>query len=284
MGKPMAARLLGAGYRVTVWNRTPEKLGAPELSGATHASSPAAVARNSDVVCLCLIDAAAVEEVVFGTDGVASGTTRGQILLDFSSISPSATLRMSDRLRNDAEAQWIDAPVSGGVPGAEEGRLVILCGGPEATLAQLEGLLATLSRRATRMGDVGAGQMAKLCNQMIVAANILAITEAMAMGTEYGIDIESLPEALAGGWADSTPLQLIGPRIASGDDKPRLGALSIMLKDIEAVVSLAEKSGVSVPLSEQIAERYREACAAGLADEDISAIRSLYPIPTANRR
>jgi 3-hydroxyisobutyrate dehydrogenase len=278
MGTPMVRRLLQADFDVTVWNRTRAKVARVARAGASVAKSPQALAGTTEAVCLCLADTAAVETVVFAQRGIAAARKAPRFLIDFSSIEPAATRAMAERLKAACGTQWIDAPVSGGVRGAEQGSLIIFAGGPAKAVRSLQPLFAPLACKVTRMGEVGAGQLAKLCNQVIVANNLIAITEAMALGARYGVDVARLPAALAGGFADSLPLQIFGPRIASGQTEPKIGNLGTMLKDIETAVAAGRAANVATPLSGVAAALYRLAGLHVGLDADMAALRDLYRI------
>ena len=161
MGLPMCRRLIAAGYSLRIWNRSPEKCRALQEVGAQVVSVPARLAEGADIVMLCLADTAAVREVVFGPSGVASAAKPGQLLLDFSSVEPAATREMAAELERLSGMRWVDAPVSGGVPGAEAGTLAIMAGGRGEDVDILRPLLAHLGQRVTHMGAVGAGQVTK---------------------------------------------------------------------------------------------------------------------------
>src|SRR5690606_34686037 len=168
MGLPMSRRLLKAGYDLTVWNRTLSKAEPLAADGAKLADSAAGVAAASDIVFACLTDTKAMEAAVFGENGVVSGARRGSVLVDFSSIAPDATRAMAKRLEDETGMVWIDAPVSGGVPGAEEGSLAIMAGGPHEAFERVKPVVLEMAARFTLMGPSGAGQTTKLCNQVIV--------------------------------------------------------------------------------------------------------------------
>lgn len=256
LGEPMAQRLLSQGFELTVWNRTPSKLHGLEQQGARVAASPAALAAAVDVICLCLLDTGAVEQVVFGADGlVEAGGSR--LLIDFSSITPEATRTLAARWQLATGAGWVDAPVSGGVPAAKAGTLIILAGGAAADVAQAQPVFDALAQRVTHLGPSGSGQMAKSCNQMIVGCNVLMIAEMLAAARRAGVEVEKLPGALAGGFADSLPLQLLGPRMAAGEFTPPLGSARAMLKDLDHAAALARASGSAAPLTALSAELYR---------------------------
>ncbi|MBR9883567.1 MAG: NAD(P)-dependent oxidoreductase, partial [Oceanospirillales bacterium] len=213
MGVPMSKRLLDAGFSVQVWNRSAERCAPLEAAGATVATSLADLVQSSDLLLTCVTDTSAVEAVVFGADGIAKHGRTGQILIDFSSIDPAATHEMAARLKAEAGIDWIDAPVSGGVAGAEQGTLAIMAGGEAALIDQVRPVLEPLSQRVTHMGPVGSGQVTKICNQMLVSCNVLVMAEVMALAERSGVDAARIPEALKGGFADSIPLQLTGPRM-----------------------------------------------------------------------
>lgn len=282
MGAPMVRRLLDAGFAVHIWNRSADKSAALQKAGASVCDSPADVARHADVVCLCVTDTAAVETVVFGELGIVHGARRDTILVDFSSIKPDATREMSDRLYEVADMHWVDAPVSGGVRGATDGTLIIMCGGDDAVIERLAPVFDVVAERTTHMGNTGAGQVTKLCNQVIVSSNLLAISEALLLGQLSGIRIDRLPAALAGGWADSLPLQIIGPLIAGHASENRLGALATMLKDVAVALEAAGAQGSSMRLTREVVATYQDACSAIGDDADISALRAFYKIDQEN--
>lgn len=270
MGAPMVRRLLAAGHDVLVWNRTPRKTMALAALGATPVAYPADMAQECEIVCLCLFDAAAVEAVVFGPNGLAvEGALR--CVVDHSSIAPDQTRSMAKRLLDMNNAAWVDAPVSGGVGGAEEGSLAIMAGGSADMVRTLTPLLMAYAKRVTHMGDVGAGQTTKLCNQTIVATTIAAIAEAIALASASGVDASRLDEALAGGWADSALLQIFVPRMTS-PPQGKLAGLNTMLKDLDTVAALAQQQGTPMPVSTSAQQVYRLARVMGLGEHDVSQL------------
>jgi 3-hydroxyisobutyrate dehydrogenase len=202
----------------------------------------------------------------------------GQLLIDLSSIAPDSTREMAERLANACGARWIDAPVSGGLPLARAGRLIVFAGGEADDIARAAPVFDALSQRVTHMGGHGAGQLAKSCNQMIVACNLVTIAEMLAFASQSGIDATRLPGALAGGFADSLPLQIFGPRMAAGIDTPRIGGLGTFRKDIDQVVRLAGECGAYAPMATRAAEVMLEASRAESigADPDVSRIIRLF--------
>ena len=276
MGTPMVRRLLAAGFSVRLWNRTPEKLQGLVAAGAARAASPAEAAQGADAICLCLANAAAIDAVLSGDRGIASASSPAPLLVDFSTIGPARTLQFAQRLREHSGVSWVDAPVSGGVTGAEQGKLVIFCGGPAADIERLGPLFAALAQRITRVGELGSGQTLKLCNQLIVASNLVAIAEALTLARANGLDPKILPDALSGGFADSIPLQIFGRRMAAQVRDPKLGELSLMLKDLNGVDELARERRMQLPLAGAALGVYRHADREGLLQQDLSALISLY--------
>ena len=275
MGKPMVLRLLAAGHGVTVWNRSREKLAPVVKKGATAAASPADVARAAEIVMMCVTDQAAAEEVLFGERGVAAGASAGLIVVDFSSIAPAAAVASAKRLERQ-DVALVDAPVSGGVPGAEKGTLAIMAGGSAEAIERVRPVVAHLAQRFTRMGDSGAGQATKLCNQVIVAALMAVIAEAVRLAEGAGVDATKLPEALKGGFADSQPLQIFGARMAARTFEPSLGAGRLMLKDLSNALDFAAARGVPLPMGEAAREMYRLLERQGKIDREISALVTAY--------
>lgn len=263
MGAPMAGRLLAAGRRLTVWNRTAEKARPLVENGAKAGRNPADVAAACEIVFICLTDTSAVEDAVFGENGIARGAQRGSILVDFSSIAPDATRDMAVRLEAETGMKWIDAPVSGGVPGAEQGTLAIMAGGTQETFDAVTPFVMDMAARFTLMGPVGAGQTTKLCNQVIVGCTMAVLAEAARLAVNAGVDANRLPEALAGGFADSKPLQLFLPRMVNEKHNPPLGHVYTMLKDLDSVHDLAKAATSPVPFTSLAAEQFRLLMARG---------------------
>lgn len=276
MGVPMTLRLLGAGYEVRVWNRSIDKCAGVVSAGAILTDKLDDLVRHSDIVMLCVTDTAAVSDIVFGEAGVANSARAGQVLVDFSSIEPQATRMMAERLYTTSGCIWIDAPVSGGVAGAEQGTLAIMAGGPEDVLATIRPVLAPLSQRVTRVGDVGSGQVTKICNQMLVSCNVLVMAEVMALAEKAGVDAEQIPVALKGGFADSIPLQLTGPRMAKRDFDEVKWHVKTLLKDLDMANNLAKIMNSSAPMVGLGAELMRLHASQGNAERDPCTLVSMY--------
>jgi 3-hydroxyisobutyrate dehydrogenase len=275
MGFPMTRRLLNAGYEVAVWNRSSGKATALVEAGARVAAKPQDVASAASIIFMCLTDAAAVDEVVFGLDGLATVAGAGKLVVDFSSIHPDAARSVAARLKLTNGMGWIDAPVSGGTKGAEEGTLAVMAGGEAADIERVRPYVLAMARRLTHMGPTGAGQTSKLCNQVIVGCAMAVLAEATRLAVNAGIDAKRLPEALAGGFADSIPLQLFVPRMAQGIHSPPLGHIATMLKDLDTVVEVARDTSSPVPMSALAAQLFRLAKAARGADADALEIYKL---------
>ena len=276
MGAPMTRRLLEAGYTVAVWNRSADKAKPLVAKGAAAATSPRAVAEKADIVMMCLTAAPAVREVVFGTDGLAEAKGAGKRLVDFSSMRPDLTREWAAELRRKNGMGWVDAPVSGGVPGAENGTLAIMGGGEQADFDAVKDVVAHLSARFTLMGPSGAGQTTKLVNQIVVSATIMTLAEAFAFAERAGIDPARIPEALKGGWADSLPMQIFGPRFAKKQLEPKLGDLAIMVKDLDTVADVARAVGAPLPMSGTGLQLMRLMMARGHGEDCLTAVCKLF--------
>lgn len=276
MGKPMTERLLAAGYDVTVWNRSTDKLAEVTAAGARVAGSIGELTEQVDLVLLCLANTAVVESVVFGKGGVVEHGRAGQLLVDFSSSDPDATRDYAARLQAACGMGWVDSPVSGGVAGAEAGTLAIMCGGEEADIERIRPVLAPLSQRVTRMGGVGAGQVTKVCNQMIVGCNLLVLAEMMALAKACGVDAEQIPTALAGGFADSKPMQITGPLMAEESDPDPKWHVRTLLKDLDMAVAQSLRAGSATPMSGLAAQLMRQHGSKGFLERDPATLIKLY--------
>jgi 2-hydroxy-3-oxopropionate reductase len=277
MGAPMIRHLLRAGHAVHVWNRTRAKAEALQGDGAHVVDTPRELAPRAEAVLLCVADAAAVEDVIFGANGVLgpdAGAVAGPAgkvrwIVDHSSIPPSATRCLAERAAA-AGVGWVDAPVSGGVGGATAGTLAIMAGGDATHIESVTAVLSAYASRVTHMGAVGAGQTTKLCNQAIVTSTVAAIAEAVTLAERSGIDAARLAEALKGGWADSVLLQTFVPRMTQVG-LPPLGALKTLQKDVETIAATAAETGTPMPVSGTVLQVLRLAAAMGLAGEDFAA-------------
>lgn len=271
MGQPMVTRLLAAGHEVYIWNRSADKAHPLLALGAKWVSTPAELAQQCEQVLMCVYDTQAVHDVVFGEQGLASVEGPLRIVVDHSSIIPQATRDMAARLWDQRQAYWLDAPVSGGTVGAENGTLAIMVGGDEQALETMRPALYAYASQITHMGPNGAGQVTKLCNQTIVATTLNAIAEAISLAQDNGVAAERLNEALKGGWADSVLLQLFVPRMTQGTQDTK-ASLDTMLKDLNTVANLAQQSQTTMPVSHAAQQQYRSAHRMGIGGRDVAEL------------
>ncbi|MBC8731287.1 2-hydroxy-3-oxopropionate reductase [Paraburkholderia sp. UCT2] len=244
MGKPMAANLLKNGVSLAAFTRS----GVPaELTqaGALACDNPAAVAANADVIFIMVPDTPDVERVLFGENGLASALRAGQTVVDMSSISPMATRDFAARVR-ESGADYLDAPVSGGEVGAKAGSLTIMVGGEQATFDSVKPLFDMMGKNVTLIGAVGAGQVCKVANQVIVAATIEAVGEALLLASKAGVDAARVREALMGGFASSRILEVHGERMTRRTFDPGF-RIELHQKDLNLALSTAQALGVSLP-------------------------------------
>lgn len=268
MGAPMAGNLVKAGYPVTIWNRTPAKTRALAEMGAKVAENPAAAADGADIVFTMLADGAAVEGLLFA-GGVADALSRGGLVIDTSSIEPARAREHASRLATMGIGH-LDAPVSGGPSGAAQASLAIMVGGEAADFSRGREVLACLGR-PTHVGPPGAGQVAKLANQVIVALAIGAVAEGLLLASRGGADPAAVRQALLGGFADSLVLQIHGERMVERRFLPGASA-RVHLKDLDNVASVAKEAGLALPLAEGVRQLFQSLVEHGGAGYDHSAI------------
>ena len=276
MGLPMCRRLLAAGYPLVVWNRSPDKCAPLVALGAQVAETPRELCAAADIVLLCLADTAAVREVVFGADGLAQGGKPGQVLVDHSSLEPVATRDMAAELEFRCGMRWVDAPVSGGTAGAEAGTLAIMAGGRVEDIERVRPVLMHLGQRLTRMGEIGTGQVTKACNQMIVACNALVIAEVVALAERCGVDAAQLAPALAGGFADSKPLQILAPQMAASEFEPVKWHVRTLLKDLDTAVKLSRQAESATPMTGLASQLMRLHGSQGNLERDPATLVEMY--------
>ena len=268
MGFPMARRLCEAGHQVTAWNRSVAKAERLQDHGAKVALRPADAVAEADLVICLLEDGSVVEDVLF-RQGTTDGLRPGTLVIDMSSIQPRQARDHAARLAA-MKVGHLDAPVSGGTVGAEAGTLAIMAGGKPAEFERAKPVFAALGR-ATHVGPHGAGQLAKLANQMIVGITIGAVAEALLMCEKGGADMAKVRQAISGGFADSRILQVHGQRMVDRDFAKR-GAISVQLKDMRNALITAEEIGFDAPVTALFEGLYAEAAGHGLADLDQSAL------------
>jgi 2-hydroxy-3-oxopropionate reductase len=270
MGLPMARNLLEGGYRLIAFNRTPERVQELAAFGAVAADSPAAVAERAEIVITMLTDGPAVEQVLFGPSGARHGLRPGSVVIDTSSISPIATRDFGQRLA-EGGVTLLDAPVSGGQQGAIDGTLSFMVGGDEAAFERCRPIFETMGSRITWIGASGAGQIAKACNQAIVAVSLVGISEALFMAARSGVDPARVREALLGGAAGSPLLEVQGKRMLDRRFEPGFRA-ALQYKDIGIARSLAQAVGSPAPAMGLALDLFGSLLARGLGDADHSAI------------
>jgi 2-hydroxy-3-oxopropionate reductase len=263
MGFPMARRLCEAGHEVHVWNRSRDKAERLATLATVH-DTAAAAAREAEIVITMLENGEVVEQVLFGA-GVANAMKPGTVVVDMSSIKPTEARAHAERL-GDYAITHLDAPVSGGTIGAEQGSLAIMAGGKPSTFARAQPVFAALGR-ATLVGPAGAGQLAKLANQMIVGITIGAVAEALLLCQKGGAIPAKVKEAITGGFADSRILQVHGQRMVERDFAPR-GRMTVQLKDMRNALETADGLGFTAPITGLLEQLYADGVAHGLSDLD----------------
>ena len=269
MGTPMAKRLLLAGHELTVWNRTRAKAQALSPHGARVAATPAEAVHNANIIITMLEHGGIVEEVVFGPHGALGGMKQGSLLIDMSSVLPEQAQAHGAQLATHGMA-YLDAPVSGGTLGAEAGTLAIMVGGEDDTFELARPVLSCLGR-PTHVGPIGAGQMSKLANQMIVGITIGAVAEALLMAERGGARPDKVREALRGGFAESRILDVHGQRMIDQDFSKR-GSLGIQLKDLNNALTTAKQLGFKAPITGALQGLYAQAADQGWSELDQSAL------------
>jgi 3-hydroxyisobutyrate dehydrogenase len=216
----------------------------------------------------------AVESVIH--NDILENGSADQLLIDLSSIHPEKTQQLASILFEKCGMGWVDAPVSGGVSGAELGSLAIMAGGSIENINIARTVLAPLYKQLTHMGDVGSGQVTKICNQMIVSCNVLVIAEMIGLAKQAGVAAEKIPEALSGGFADSKPLQIVGPEMAAATFEPVKWRVKTLLKDLNMAVDLSIKQGNAIPMSGLAAQLMQLHGSHGYMEQDPSTLIKLF--------
>lgn len=268
MGTPMAGHLLDAGHKLFVHTRS--KVPDAIASRATVCASATQVAQNADVIVLMLPDTPDVEKVLFGDAGVAAGLSKGKTVIDCSSIDPIATKGFAKKI-GELGCGYVDAPVSGGEVGAKAASLTIMCGGDEAVFARVLPLLEKMGKSVTLVGDVGAGQITKVANQIIVALNIAAVGEALLFASKAGADPVKVRTALMGGFAASRILEVHGDRMIKRTFAPGF-RITLHQKDLNLAMQSARSLGVALPQTAVAAQLMNACVALGHGQQDHSAL------------
>ncbi len=274
MGKPMAKNLLKAGYPLTVYDIVPDKAEEVVEAGAKAGSSSKDVAEKSEIVITMLPNSPEVKEAVLGKNGVLEGTKPGTILIDMSSIAPLASKEVAEKAKEKG-VTVLDAPVSGGEPKAIEGTLAIMVGGPQETFDEVEDILSVMGASVTLVGEIGSGNMTKLANQIIVALNIAAMSEAMVLAAKAGVNAEKVFQAIRGGLAGSTVLDAKMPLVLEGNFKPGF-RIELHIKDLANALDTAHEVGVPVPLSSAVMEVMQALKVDGKGADDHGGIIQFY--------
>ncbi|HYZ17308.1 MAG TPA: 2-hydroxy-3-oxopropionate reductase [Candidatus Acidoferrum sp.] len=274
MGKPMAKNLVNAGFPLVVLNLVQGPVDELVALGATAGTSPRDVAARSEIVITMLPDSPDVESVALGADGIAQGMRQGSLWIDMSSIAPATTRKVAAALAERGVTS-LDAPVSGGERGAIDATLSIMVGGSEKDFERARPIFAALGKNIVRIGETGAGQVCKACNQIVVGVTIEAVAEAFALARASGVDPAAVRSALLGGFAQSKILELHGQRMIDHNFTPGFKS-KLHRKDMGIATSSAEERGIELPAAELVRERFDELLARGEGELDHSALASLY--------
>jgi len=274
MGAAMARNLLKAGFEVTVYNRSKAKMEALVREGARPANSPSGVAGMSEITLLCVPDTPDVERVLFGDDGMIHSLQRDSVVIDCSTISAAATAEFAKRLRGKG-VHMLDSPVSGGPQGAIDGTLSCMIGGDAAVVERCMPVFKAIGKTFTHIGAIGAGQLCKSCNQLVIVGTMMAVSEAFALAKKMGIDPYKVREALLGGSAKSAVLENHARRLLDGKLDPGFRA-QLMLKDIKLALEAGAASGTYVPVTALGAQMFAALCATGREGRDNAALGLLF--------
>jgi len=274
MGKPMSKNLLKAGYKLVVYDIVQEAVKEVVAAGAEAGVSPKDVASKTDIVITMLPNSPHVKTVILGKDGVLEGVQKGKIVVDMSSIAPAVSQEVGKALAEKG-VEFLDAPVSGGEPKAIDGTLAIMVGGKEEVFNKVKDILLKMGSSAVLCGDIGAGNVTKLANQIIVALNIAAMSEAYVLATKAGVDPEKVFNAIKGGLAGSTVLNAKSPMVLEGNYKPGF-RIELHIKDLQNALDTAHDIGVPIPLTSVVMEIFQALKVEGKAKEDHCGIIQFY--------
>jgi 2-hydroxy-3-oxopropionate reductase len=274
MGKPMAKNLLKAGHMLVVYDILAAPVRELVEAGATAGESPKDVASRSELIITMLPNSPHVKQAVLGKNGVIEGAKSGSVLVDMSSIAPLMSREVSAALAGKG-IEMLDAPVSGGEPKAIDGTLAIMVGGKEAVFEKVKDVLLKMGASAVLCGEIGAGNVTKLANQIIVALNIAAMSEAFVLATKAGVDPERVFNAIKGGLAGSTVLNAKAPMVLEGNYKPGF-RIELHIKDLQNALDTAHETGVPIPLTSQVMEMMQALKVDGKQAEDHGALIQFY--------
>jgi 2-hydroxy-3-oxopropionate reductase len=274
MGESMARNILKAGFALTVYDIAPQKVEALAKAGARAAASPADVAKASDVIVTSVPDTPDMEKVLFGADGIAGTARKGAVVIDCSTISATATREFAERLGRQGVA-LLDSPVSGGAKGAADGTLSCMIGGDAAVIEGCMPIFQAIGKTFVHIGPVGAGQIAKSCNQLVISATLLGVSEAIALCRKTGIDPAKVRDALLGGAARSFVLEAHGKNIIAETVEPGFRA-ALMLKDMKVATMVGRDSGTFMPATALATQMLTALCETGRAGKDTAALGLLF--------
>ncbi|HHV64254.1 MAG TPA: 2-hydroxy-3-oxopropionate reductase [Peptococcaceae bacterium] len=274
MGKPMSKNLLKAGYELVVYDINEASVKEVVEAGATAGTSPKDVASKTEVIITMLPNSPEVKEVILGTNGVIEGAKEGALVIDMSSIAPLVSREVAEKLAA-RKIRFLDAPVSGGQPKAIDGTLSIMVGGSEADFNESLPILKSMGSSAVLCGEVGAGNVTKLANQIIVAVNIAAMSEALVLATKAGVDPEKVYQAIRGGLAGSTVLDAKAPLILDRKFDPGF-RINLHIKDLNNVLETGHGVGVPLPLSAAVMEMMQALKVDGHGDKDHGSLVLFY--------
>jgi len=270
MGGPMALNLMKGGYKLWGYARRPEAMKKLVDAGATACASAAEVGQHADVIFLIVSDTPDVESVIFGENGIAKGARSGSVIVDMSTISPTATKVFAERLAKQG-VEMLDAPVSGGEGGAISGTLSIMVGGKTSVFEQVKPLFECMGKNIVHVGDNGAGQVAKSCNQIVVAVTIQAVAEALTFASKNGADAAKVRDALMGGFAGSKVMEVHGKRMLDNDFKPGF-KVGLHQKDMRIVMETAHQLGVALPAAALVTQNLNALMGTGDSELDSAAV------------
>jgi len=274
MGKPMAKNLLKAGYELLVFDVVEGPLKEVVAAGAKAATSPKDVASQCEIIITMLPNSPHVKKAILGKDGVIEGVKSGSIVVDMSSIAPLASQEVAAELATKG-VELLDAPVSGGEPKAVEGTLAIMVGGKQEIFDKVKDILLKMGASAVLCGDIGAGNVTKLANQIIVALNIAAMSEALVLATKAGVDPEKVFDAIKGGLAGSTVLNAKAPMVLQGNYKAGF-RIELHIKDLQNALDTAHEIGAPIPLTSQVMEMMQAMKVDGKQTEDHGGLIQFY--------
>ena len=273
MGRPMALNLINAGHSLSVHARRPAMMTPLTDAGATACNTSAEVARNADIIFVCVSDTHDVEHVILGEDGILNGVKKDSVIVDMSTISPSATRKLAAQL-SEQQVHMLDAPVSGGEQGAIDGALSIMVGGEDKIFNRVLPLFEAMGKNIVHIGDNGAGQVTKACNQVVIGQAIAAIGEAFVLASASGVDPAKVRQALLGGFAGSRALESHGQRMLDRNFKPGFKA-HLHQKDMRIAMETAHELGIALPGAAQVTQYLNAVVGQGKGENDSISILEL---------